>query len=282
MKRLTTILLALAVGVMFVTQAVAKDTGKQDILRLSHSDVVSENGEIRVAVHVINDEALAGLDIPLRFGAQGDGIELLRVEFSDRVEGWDFTHAAIDNQEKTVILGLISELTGTRVDADLKVSASGGTKIADLVFKMDADYEASFETFTTERPGHELTYIYNRQDAEGFEVVSLTPQFEVDLNFKFNPALPLRYGLSQNFPNPFNPSTSFTLSLPEASDYSIRVFNITGQLVKSFDGHLEAGNHNITWHGDNNQNVKVASGVYFYRAVAGTQLDVTRKMLMLK
>lgn len=280
MKRLTTILMALAVGVLFVSQAVAKDTGKQDILRLSGG--ITENGETKVSVHVINDEALAGLDIPLRFGAQGDGIELLRVEFSDRVKGWDFTHAAIDNQEKTVILGLISELTGTRVDADLKVSATGGTKIADLVFKMDAGYEASFETFTTERPGHELTYIYNRQDADGsFEVVSLAPEFEVDLTYK-NGKLPSTYALSQNYPNPFNPSTSFTLSLPEASDYSIRVFNITGQLVKSFDGNLEAGNHVITWHGDNNQNVKVASGVYFYRAVAGTHLDETRKMLMLK
>jgi hypothetical protein len=280
MKRLTTILLALAVGLMFVSQAVAKDTGKQDVLRLL--DGVSKAGEFTVEVHVVNDEALAGLDIPLRFGAQGDGIELLRVDFSERVEGWDFTHAAIDNQEKTVILGLISELTGTRVNADLKISANGGTKIADLVFKVEAGYEASFETFTTERPGHELTYIYNRDDGNGsFEVVSLAPEFEVDVTYK-NSILPSTYALSQNFPNPFNPSTSFTLSLPEASDYQVRVFNITGQLVKSFDGNLEAGNHSITWHGDNNQGVKVASGVYFYRAVAGIQLDETRKMLMLK
>jgi hypothetical protein len=280
MKRLTTILLALAVGVLFVSQAVAKDIGKQDILRLS--DAVTENGEIKVAVHVINDEALAGLDIPLRFGAPGDAIELLRVDFSDRVVDWDFTHAAIDNQEKTVILGLISELIGVRAGADLKVSASGNTKIADLVFKVDGDFEASFETFTTERPGHELTYIYNRQDADGsFEVVSLAPEFEVDVTFRAG-NLPSSFALSQNFPNPFNPSTSFTLSLPEASDYAVRVFNITGQLVKSFDGHLDAGNHVITWTGDNNQGAQVASGVYFYRAVAGTQLDVTRKMLMLK
>jgi hypothetical protein len=278
MKRFTTILLALAVGVSLMSLAYAKDVGKRDVLRLS--DVVLEDGEYKVAVHVINDEELAALDIPLRFGQSGDPIELVRVDFSGRVADWDFTHAAIDNQNKTVILGLISELIGTRQNADLKVSADGRTKIADLVFKVDGEFEASFETFTTERPGHELTFIYN-QDVDGKPTVTaIQPGFEVDVTFKGS-VLPEEYALSQNFPNPFNPSTSFTLSLPEASDYSIRIFNVAGQLVRSFDGHLEAGNHTITWEGNNNQGAKVASGVYFYRAEANGFTE-TRKMMMLK
>jgi len=278
MKRFTTILLALAVCVSLMSLAYAKDVGKRDVLRLSAA--VLENGEYKVAVQVFNDEELAALDIPLRFGQPGDPIELVRVDFSPRVADWDFTHAAIDNQNKTVILGLISELIGTRQNADLKVSAEGRAKIADLVFKVDGEFEASFETFTTERPGHELTFIYN-QDVDGKPTVkSIAPDFEVDVSFKGS-VLPTEYALSQNFPNPFNPSTSFTLSLPEASDYSIRIFNVAGQLVRSFDGHLEAGNHTITWVGDNNQGAKVASGVYFYKAAANGFTE-TRKMMMLK
>ena len=65
MKRLTTILLVLALGAMFVSMAHAKDTGNKDVLRLS--DAVFENGEWKVAVNVINDEQLAALDIPLRY-----------------------------------------------------------------------------------------------------------------------------------------------------------------------------------------------------------------------
>jgi hypothetical protein len=278
MKRFTTILLALAVGVSLMSLAYAKDVGKRDVLRLS--DVVLEDGEYKVAVHVINDEELAALDIPLRFGQSGNPIELVRVDFSGRVADWDFTHAAIDNQNKTVILGLISELIGTRQNADLKVSAEGRTKIADLVFKVDGEFEASFETFTTERPGHELTFIYNQVVDGKPTVTAISPDFEVDATFKGS-VLPEEYALSQNFPNPFNPSTSFTLSLPEASDYSIRIFNVAGQLVRSFDGHLEAGNHTITWEGNNNQGAKVASGVYFYRAEANGFTE-TRKMMMLK
>jgi hypothetical protein len=278
MKRFTTILLALAVGVMLTSLASAKDVGKRDVLRLS--EAVLEDGEHKVAVHVINDEELAALDIPLRFGQPGDPIELVRVDFSDRVADWDFTHAAIDNQNKTVILGLISELIAARENAAMKVSAQGRTKIADLVFTVDAGYEASFQTFSTERPSHELTFIYN-QEVDGMPAVkSITPEFEVDVNFKSS-TLPKEYALSQNFPNPFNPSTSFTLSLPEASDYNVRIYNVAGQLVRSFDGHLEAGVHTITWDGDNNQGGKVASGVYFYKAQAGSFKD-TRKMMMLK
>jgi len=282
MKRFTTILLAIAVGGMLVSLAIAKDTGSRDALRLS--DARLEEGEWKVAVFVINDQELAALDIPIRYGQSGDGIELLRVDFANmRLASWDFTHAQIDNEAKTVIIGAISELVGTRESADLKVATRGvDSKIADLVFRVDEGFVPEFTTFTTKSPGHELTFLYN-EDADGHLTVrSYVPEFEVDVEgFAKSSVLPSEYALSQNFPNPFNPSTAFSLSLPEASDYSIRVFNVAGQLVKTFDGHAEAGVHEVIWHGDNNQGSKVASGVYFYRAEASGFTE-TRKMMLLK
>jgi len=281
MKRLTTILLVLALGAMFASVAQAKDTGNKDVLRLS--DAVLDNGEWKVAVHVINDEELAALDIPLRFGQPNENIDLVRVDFSKRVDDWDFTHAQIDNQAKTVILGLISELVNMRASADMKVSASGdNTKIADLVFRVGEGHVPQFTTFTTQSPGHELTFIYNEKVEGTLQVQSIQPEFEANVSFKDGgEQLPTEYALSQNFPNPFNPSTSFALSLPEASDYSVRIFNITGQQVKSFSGHLEAGVHTILWDGRNEQGSSVASGVYFYKAEASGFTE-TRKMMMLK
>jgi hypothetical protein len=279
MKRFTTILVALAVAGMLVPQALAKDTGSRDILRLSNA--VLEGDEWKVAVHVINDQELAALDIPIRFGQAGDPIELVRVDFSQRVQDWDFTHAAIDNQDKTVILGLISELVNIRVDADMKASAQNSTQIAELVFRVDGDYDASFTTFTTERPGHELTFIYNERVGDELRVASYVPEFEVDVDFKGTASLPTEFALSDNFPNPFNPTTSFRLSLPEESDYSIRIFNVAGQLVRSWEGREPAGTYTITWDGRNNQSAQVASGVYFYKAEANGRTE-TRKMLMLK
>lgn len=278
MKQITTIMLAVVVAALGFQSAVASDLGNRDMLRLT--DTRLENGEYRVAVEVINDQELAAMDIPLRFGQPGDPIQLDRVEWAARVQDWDFTHAAIDNENKTVIIGLISELVGVRPNANLKAAAASESKVADLVFKVDGDFEADFSTFKTERPGHELTYIYNSGEGENLQVVSFTPEFEVDASFKGTK--PTVYALSQNYPNPFNPSTSFVLSLPEATDYSVRIYNVAGQLVKDFNGHASAaGNVTITWDGKNNRGAQVSSGMYFFRAEANG-FEETRKMMMLK
>jgi hypothetical protein len=93
--------------------------------------------------------------------------------------------------------------------------------------------------------------------------------------------IPTEFALKQNFPNPFNPSTSMALDLPEASDYKLSIYNIAGQLVKTYAGHSEAGTLTITWDGTSNVGGKVASGVYFYRAEAG-KFNSTRKMVLMK
>jgi hypothetical protein len=93
--------------------------------------------------------------------------------------------------------------------------------------------------------------------------------------------IPTEYALKQNYPNPFNPSTSMALDLPEAANYKLTIYNIAGQVVKTYAGHSEAGTLTITWDGTNSVGGKVASGVYFYRAEAG-QFNSTRKMVLMK
>lgn len=249
----------------------------RDVVRLS--DPVLEHGLWHVALHVQNSKPLAGLDIPLSFGQNGEPIELVRVDFADRVADWDFKHAQIDNQAKTVIIGMISELVNLRPAADLKVAA-GDTKVADLVFKADGIVQPEFAVVTTVGPAHDLTFLYN-EHVNGQPVVrEQKPAFESHVSFKES-LLPKEYALSQNFPNPFNPTTSFTLSLPEASNYSVCIVNVAGQVVKTWDGHLDAGLHKLTWDGRSTQGQPVASGTYFFQAQAGTFQGV-RKMTLLK
>jgi hypothetical protein len=93
--------------------------------------------------------------------------------------------------------------------------------------------------------------------------------------------LPTAYALHQNYPNPFNPSTSLAIDLPKATDYTLSVFNIAGQLVKSFSGQAEAGTLNIVWNGSNNSGTSVASGVYFYN-FRSADFNAVRKMVMMK
>jgi hypothetical protein len=88
-------------------------------------------------------------------------------------------------------------------------------------------------------------------------------------------ALPTAFALSQNVPNPFNPTTKIGLSLPTVSDWSVDIYNVAGQLVKSFNGR-GIGNVTADWDASN-----VASGIYFYKATAGSFTD-TKKMMVLK
>ncbi len=88
--------------------------------------------------------------------------------------------------------------------------------------------------------------------------------------------------LYNNYPNPFNPSTTISFYNNKDCDVKLKVYNVRGQLVKTLlNEHTEAGNHNITWHGRNNNNQKVASGVYFYRLKTDSK-TLTKKCLLLK
>jgi hypothetical protein len=94
--------------------------------------------------------------------------------------------------------------------------------------------------------------------------------------------LPDNYVLEQNFPNPFNPQTNITYSIPEQAFVKLCVYNINGTLVKTlFEGNQSAGRYQTLWDGENSLGMKVGSGVYFYRIQANSFLQ-TRKMILLK
>jgi len=89
--------------------------------------------------------------------------------------------------------------------------------------------------------------------------------------------VPAGFALEQNYPNPFNPSTNISYSIPVSGEVSLEVFNLQGQKVMTlFEGYQSAGAHNAVFDASN-----LASGVYVYRLVAGTNVQV-RKMMLIK
>jgi hypothetical protein len=93
--------------------------------------------------------------------------------------------------------------------------------------------------------------------------------------------------LLQNYPNPFNPETWMPYRLAKDSDVTIKIYNITGQLVRSLElGHKEAGSYTVKeraayWNGRNDIGERIASGVYFYHIQSGS-FHATKRMVILK
>ncbi len=93
---------------------------------------------------------------------------------------------------------------------------------------------------------------------------------------------PHEFSLSQNFPNPFNPTTTIEFELKGKSDAHLRVYSIEGRLVRSLEQpNLEAGRHAFVWDGRDDRGQVVASGSYLYQIQAG-QSVLTKKMLVVR
>jgi hypothetical protein len=93
---------------------------------------------------------------------------------------------------------------------------------------------------------------------------------------------PAAYSLSQNFPNPFNPSTTIHYSMRSKGHLSLKIYNVAGQLLRVLvDEVKNAGAYTIVWDGCNNRGSRVASGVYFYK-METKDFSRTKKMVMLR
>jgi Secretion system C-terminal sorting domain len=92
-----------------------------------------------------------------------------------------------------------------------------------------------------------------------------------------NTTTPTSYKLYNNFPNPFNPSTTLKYSIPEASFTTLKVFNAVGSVVATLVNELKsAGTYEVEFNASN-----LASGIYYYTLSAGN-FTQTKKMLLLK
>jgi hypothetical protein len=86
----------------------------------------------------------------------------------------------------------------------------------------------------------------------------------------------MKYTLSQNYPNPFNPTTTISYTVPQSSLVSLKVYDLMGREVASLVNERKpAGTFFVRVDGS-----KWASGVYFYRIVAGPFMEIKKLLLM--
>jgi photosystem II stability/assembly factor-like uncharacterized protein len=89
--------------------------------------------------------------------------------------------------------------------------------------------------------------------------------------------IPSRFIMNDNYPNPCNPSTTISFTLPSRSFVTLKIFDVLGTEVATIvSEEMMPGNYSKQWNAGN-----IASGVYFYRLQAGTYSE-TKKLLLLK
>jgi hypothetical protein len=89
--------------------------------------------------------------------------------------------------------------------------------------------------------------------------------------------VPAVFELKQNFPNPFNPSTFITFTMPKDNYVTLKVFDMLGREIKTLvEGYHKAGSYNIFFDGS-----ELATGVYLYKLTTGEFTD-TKKMVLVK
>lgn len=119
-----------------------------------------------------------------------------------------------------------------------------------------------------------FSYRLKQLDFNGVTVYSDVVTLNVDA--------PASYQLSQNFPNPFNPSTQISFALPVDAGVKISVFNALGQeMQKLTDNTFTAGTHTINFNAS-----KLSSGLYFYtleaKGIDGSSYLMSKKMMLMK
>ncbi len=234
--------------------------------------IVSADNLVVVPIEISNNVELAALDIPLSFS---EGVTLKEVIFEGtRVDYFDLKIANIDNENRTVVIGLLPQFTP---DAKPNLAIGEGV-IAKLVFEVNDDFvtDITIEEVILTEPYHALTFVSHGNDGT---IESTSPEFgstTVALSNGLD-ALPDAFALNQNYPNPFNPSTQISFSLPNAGNVSLSVYNVLGQQVMTLvDGQMDAGTHVVEFDGST-----LASGMYFYR-IDTESFSETKKMVMLK
>ena len=120
-----------------------------------------------------------------------------------------------------------------------------------------------------------------RQGAIARAMTDGTGYFALPLAALTGRALPARFALGPNYPNPFNPSTIIPYQLAASAEVRLEVFNLLGQRITTLvDGERPAGFHTATWNATDAAGRAVGAGVYIYRMTVGVESQTGRMVLL--
>ncbi len=142
---------------------------------------------------------------------------------------------------------------------------SGNGRVYTVRLQLSDGCNTGYAFFQVSVPHDEYGTAIDNGKAAGYAVTNCS---SLARDIARNGALPEGLTLSQNFPNPFNPTTTISFTLPEASDVSLKVFDVNGrEVARIASGSFSSGTHTIVFDATD-----LPSGMYMYRL----EIPVTR------
>jgi hypothetical protein len=166
-----------------------------------------------------------------------------------------------------------------RFNGNMKVmQEEGQIALSNPTETLTVSYEIKHETGSVwvlvsnngnEYPLHHSGTFQNIENGSGFTL-------------KKESSLPAEYALSQNFPNPFNPTTTIAYSIPENSKVKLTIYNLTGRRITDLvQSQISAGIYSVNWDGTNDTGHPVSSGLYLY-TIETDNFRAMKKMIYMK
>ena len=216
---------------------------------------------------------VVSVDSMTQFAAQGNGFYKLDAPWFVPVELLSFTAQLVD---RDIILNwtTATELNNQGFEIEHSLDNENFTRIG---------FVPGFGT-TTEMK----SYSFRISDVEAGVQYYRLKQIDFDgtstiyNSVEVTGPVPNTFVLNQNHPNPFNPSTTISFSLPVESNVTIKLFNMLGQEVAQIaNSDFQAGNHNLEFNAK-----ELSSGAYIYtleaKGINGVNFKSTKKMLLLR
>lgn len=208
------------------------------------------------------------------------GEELLPVELSS------FT-VMLDNQNHARLTWVTQSETGVAgfyILRGQENNLAAAEQISPLIPATNTSQQQTY-SFTDADPSLDGVYCYWLQSADLDGSVEFHGPVELSSNPSgsgTSPPLPLQTGLSNPYPNPFNPRLYIPFELATAANVSFQIYNPRGQTVRRFDlGTKGAGPHRVEWDGRDDRGQALSSGVYQIRMLTGRE-SFQRRVVMLQ
>lgn len=211
---------------------------------------------------------VVSIDSMTQFAAQGGGFYKLHSPYFIPVELTSFSASIIDG---IIILNwnTATELNNQGFD----IEGSYDNQIFEKI-----GFVSGFGTTTDQQAySYSINKTESRKSFYRLKQIDYNGTFEYSSTIEVEGIAPSKFVLEQNFPNPFNPSTKISFTMPTESNVKIIVYNLIGQKVAEVvNSKFSAGNHSVDFNGSD-----LSSGIYLYK-IEAANFTSTKKMQLIK